>query len=175
MQVLNRDPYLQIADKTLGLVSIFDDLKYDRADADMLSPAMRSHAMQKLAPLGFRQVSGTVLRHTETGVRVLIPKFHALGASPFDITRYTPKGTADFYLLTPTQTACRFIDSYTKNEAVQRIKTLVAKHPVNLYRLMDYLERQPVHEEFLSAIGHLKYVQRIAVESEPLNRRRALG
>lgn len=175
MLSLNTDPYLQIADEKQGLLSVFDDLKYDRADADMMSPAMRSYAMKKLTPLGFRQISGTVLLHQDSGVRVFIPKFHALGASPFDITRYTPKGAADIYLLTPTQVACRFIDSYPKDEAVHHIKTLIAKHPVNLFRLADYLDRQPVHQEFLNAIGHLRYVQRMAVESEPLNRRRALG
>ncbi len=175
IQVLNRDPYLQLADTRLGLISVFDDLKYDRADADMLSPAMRRHAIAKLGGVGFRQVSGTVLENAEAGVRTLIPKSHALGASPFDITRYTPKRSQDFYVLTPTQTACQFVDHYSTDDAVARIKALVAKHPINLFRLMDYLERKPTHDAFLRAIGHLKYVQRKAVESEPLRRRRALG
>ena len=175
MQVLNSDPYLQIADEKLRLLSVFDDLRYDRADADMMSPAMRTHAIGKLAPLGFRQVSGTVLEHAETGVRGIIPKFHALGASPFDIARYTPKASHDFYLMTPTQTACQFIDTYPRDEAVERIKTLITKHPINLFRLMDYLERKPTHQAFEDAIGHLKYAQREAVEADPLCRRRALG
>ena len=174
MAVLDRDPYLSLADTDLNLISVFDDLKFDRADADMMSPAMRMYAIKKLSLLGFKQTSGTVLVHP-ADVRVLIPKFHALGASPFDITRYTEKRSRDFYLLTPTQTACRFIDTYPKDEAVDRIKTLIAKHPINLYRLLDYLERKPAHEAFKDAIGHLKYVQRTAVTSEPLKRRRALG
>ncbi|MEM6638252.1 MAG: hypothetical protein AAF667_20480 [Pseudomonadota bacterium] len=172
---LDRDPYLSVADRRLRVLSVFDDLRYDRADADMMSPAMRQHAIGKLSPLGFRQTSGTVLENPEADVRFLIPKFHALGASPFDITRYTPKRDRDYYVLTPTQTACRFIDSYRTQEAVDRIKTLVAKHPINLYRLMDYLERKPAHQDFLGAIGHLKLVQREAIEAEPLRRRRALG
>ncbi|MEM1075309.1 MAG: hypothetical protein AAF665_16130 [Pseudomonadota bacterium] len=175
MEALNRDPYLQIADTKLGILSVFDDLKYDRADADMMSPAMRTHAMKKLGALGYKQTSGTVLLHRETQVRVIIPKFHALGASPFDITRYTSKAPQDFYLLTPTQTACQFVDTYATDDAVERIKTLMAKHPINLYRLMDYLEKTPRHAAFLGAIGHLKFVQREAVSSEPLCRRRALG
>ncbi len=174
MAVLDRDPYLSLADTDLNLISVFDDLKFDRADADMMSPAMRTYAIKKLSLLGFKQTSGTVLVHP-ADVRVLIPKFHALGASPFDITRYTEKRSQDFYLLTPTQIACRFIDTYPKDEAVDRIKTLIAKHPINLYRLLDYLERKPAHEAFKDAIGHLKYVQRTAVTSEPLKRRRALG
>ncbi|MEL7115006.1 MAG: hypothetical protein AAGP08_05330 [Pseudomonadota bacterium] len=175
MQILNADPYLSLADEALGLVSIFDDLKYDRADADLLSPAMRMHAIKKLKPLGFRQISGNVLEHSDANVQVLIPKSHALGASPFDITRYTPKRAQDYYLLTPTQTACQFIDTYGTDDAVKRIKTLIAKHPINIYRLMDYLEKKPTHQDFLGAIGHLKYVQREAITSEPLQRRRALG
>ncbi|MEO0653968.1 MAG: hypothetical protein AAFY77_03770 [Pseudomonadota bacterium] len=175
MQGLDSDPYLTVADMDQGIISVFDDLTYDRADADMMSPAMRRHAIGKLKPLGFRQVSGTVLAHGDLDLRVLIPKFHALGASPFDITRYTPKRVHDFYLLTPTQTACRFIDTQTTEAAVAAIKALVAKHPINLFRLMDYLEKTPEHRAFLEAVGHLKYVQRVAVEGEPLRRRRALG
>lgn len=168
-------PYMLVADDGLRLISIFDDLKYDRADADMMSPAMRRHAIDKLGKLGFRQTSGNVLENREADVRCLIPKFHALGASPFDIIRYAERRDQDFYLLTPTQTACQFIDTYAKDDAVARIKRLMETQPINLYRLMDYLEHKPSHQDFLQAIGHLKYVQRVAVESEPLCRRRALG
>ncbi|MEM9207379.1 MAG: hypothetical protein AAGA88_13715 [Pseudomonadota bacterium] len=168
-------PYFQIADYSLRLFSVFDDLKYDRADADMLSPAMRNHAMEKLKAHGFKQKSGNVLQHTERDIRCFMPKSHALGASPFDITRYTPRRPQDFYVLTPTQTACQYIDNYPHEDAVSRIRTLVTKQPINLYRLMDYLEHKPAHQDFMAAIGHLKYVQRQAVESEPLCRRRALG
>ncbi|MEM8878805.1 MAG: hypothetical protein AAGD23_13180 [Pseudomonadota bacterium] len=168
-------PYMQVADTALNLISVFDDLRYDRSDADMLSPAMRRHAISKLGALGFRQVSGTVLEQREADVRCLMPKFHALGASPFDITRYTPKREQDFYLLTPTQTACQFIDHYALEDALTRVRTLITRQPINIYRLMDYLEDKPSHQNFLKAIGHLKYVQREAVESEPLRRRRALG
>jgi hypothetical protein len=174
LAALNADPYLQLADEALGLISVFDDLKYDRSDADMLSPPMRRHAIAKLGALGFRQVSGNVLADDGSGARVVMPKSHALGASPFDITRYTPKGPSDYYLLTPTQTACQFVDSYPLEDAVTRIKALIAKHPVNLVRMEDYLEKSDSHRAFLGAIGHLKFVQREAVTSEPLQRRRAL-
>ncbi len=175
MQGLDADPYMLFADRRLKLVSVFDDLKYDRSDADMLSPAMRTHAIRKLQVLGFRQISGTVLEHAESDMRVLVPKFHALGASPFHITRHTPKRAQDFWLLTPTQVACQFVDNYPLETAVERIKTLIARQPINIYRMFDFLERSPRHEAFKPAIGHLKYVQRRAVESEPLRRRRALG
>ena len=167
--------YMTLADARLRLFSIFDDLQYDRADADMLSPAMRNHAIGKLKKIGFRQVSGTVLEDPSADRRCLMPKSHALGASPFDITRYTPRRAQDFYILTPTQTACQFIDHYDHEEAVERIVHLMRIQPINLIRLMDYLEHTPSHREFLGAIKFLKKTQQEAVTSEPLRRRRALG
>ena len=174
-EVLNFGPYMFIADETLRLISVFDDLKYDRADLDMMSPAMRGHVIKQLNPIRFKQVSGNVLLHAETNVRCLIPKFHALGSSPFDITRYIHRGKNDFYVLTPTQTACQYIDHYSLEEAVERVKALIMRQPINLYKMLDYLERKPKHQEFSRAIGHLRLMQREAVESEPLKTRRALG
>lgn len=171
---LKLGPYLHIADTDLKLLSVFDDLKYDRSDADMLSPAMRRHVVQRLEKLGYRQTSGTVVKHGQSGICGLMPKFHALGASPFDITRYAPKQEQDFYILTPTQTACQFIDNYPLDEAVERVKALIEKQPINLLRLQDFLEHKPAHQDFLTAVGHLKYVQRVAVQSDPLRSMRAL-
>ena len=174
-ELLNFGPYMCIADEKLRLISVFDDLKYDRSDLDMMSPAMRGHVIKQLKLIGLKQISGNVLLHADTDIRCLIPKFHALGASPFDITRYTPRGENDFYILTPTQTACQFVDHYSLEEAVDRIKALITLQPINLYKILDYLEHKPKHEEFARAIGHLRLIQREAVASEPLKTRRALG
>jgi hypothetical protein len=174
VQTLDRDPYLAVADGALRLISVFDDLKYDRSDLDMVSAAMRRHALKKLTPLGFKQVSGLVIENKAENIRMLSPKFQALGASPFDATRYTTRRAQDYFILTPTQTAARIIDTYPLDEAVVRIKALIVKHPINLLRLLDYLERKPAHQAFKGAIGHLKLVQREAVEREPLKSRRAL-
>ncbi|MEM9240723.1 MAG: hypothetical protein AAGB07_12175 [Pseudomonadota bacterium] len=175
MRAFSAEPYFQIVDEKLGLLSVFDDLKYDRADVDMISPAMRKHVVGKLGPLGFRQTSGTVLEHPQSDMRVHIPKFHALGASPFDIARYTQKRPQDYCLLTPTQVACQYVDHYGLDEAVQRIEALIAKHPINLLKLADYLEGKPKHRAFREVLGHIKLKQRIAVEAEPLCLRRSLG
>lgn len=175
MLVLNQDPYLKIVDMELGLISVFDELRYDRADADFLSPAMRTHAVRKMAPLGFVQSSGTVIENRADDVRVIMPKFHTQGTSPFDAVRYTPKRPQDFYLLTPTQTACQLIDAFETEEAVERIKALIATQPLNILRILDFLEDKPAHKRFEGAVGHLKYVQREAIQSEPLKRRRGLG
>ncbi|MEO0371926.1 MAG: hypothetical protein AAF231_10750 [Pseudomonadota bacterium] len=172
---VNFGHYMTLADERLRLFSVFDDLYYDRADADMLSPAMRNHAIERLGKIGFRQISGNVLEDKAADRRCLLPKSHALGASPFDITRYTPRRDQDFYLLTPTQTACQFIDHYDHEDAVERIVDLIRVQPINLFRLMDYLEHTESHREFLKAIKFLQKTQKEAVKSEPLKRRRALG
>ena len=172
---VNFGHYMTLADERLQLFSIFDDLYYDRADADMLSPAMRKHAIEKLKRIGIRQTSGNVLEDKVGDRRCLMPKSHALGASPFDITRYTPRRVQDYYILTPTQTACQYIDHYPHEEAVERIVHLMRIQPINLIRLMDYLEHTPTHREFLKAVKFLKKTQQEAVKSEPLKRRRALG
>ncbi|MEL7042349.1 MAG: hypothetical protein AAGL90_12545 [Pseudomonadota bacterium] len=167
--------FLCIADADLGLISVFDDTKYDRADADVLSIGMRRHAIKHLEKIGFKQIRGNVLVHEELGARCIIPKFHALGASPFDVVRYTPKRKQDYYLLTPTQAACQMVDQYPTEEAVERIKTLIARQPINILRMMDFLDHSPTHRAFLPAIGHLKYVQRKAIETAPLRQMRPLG
>lgn len=172
---MNFGPYMCVADGWLRIISVFDDLRFDRADLDMISPAMRSHVIARLTPLGFIQTSGNVLRHEATGVRCLIPKFSGLGASPFDITRYTPRSEMDFYILTPTQTACQYVDNYPFATAVERVKILTSRQPVNLYKILDYLEHKPSHQQFSDAIAYLSSTQSEAVDSEPLKTRHALG
>lgn len=174
LRLLDSDPYCRVADPQRRLISVFDDLRYDRADMDMMAAPMRRYLVTCFAPLGFRQSSGSVLENRALDIRLVIPKFRALGASPFDATRDTPRRAQDYYLLTPTQAACQMVLHYPVDEAVDRITGLVMEQPVNLLRMSDYLEQMPEHQGFLRAIGYLKYVQRKAVESEALRHRRAL-
>ena len=170
-------PHMCLADEKLRLISIFDDLSYDRSDLDILSPSMRNHAVSKLIPLGFNQISGTILEHPASGDRCLIPKFHALGSSPFHITLYTPKNENDFYILTPTQTACQIIDRYSHKIAFEKIEALIKKQPINVRKISDHLERKKnsTHRLFFPAMGKLLTIQREAVKTEPLSGKRALG
>lgn len=174
IQAINADPYLCIADKELQLISIFDDLKYDRADLDMVAGPMRRRALEKLKPLGFVQISGSVFENKADDVRCILPKFRALGASPFHATRDTSRRPQDYFILTPTQAACQIIDTHPLNKTVELLEALVIKHPVNLLRIFDYLEANAAHEAFREAIGHLTRIQREAASKEPLKTRRAL-
>lgn len=169
-----RGPYLYIPESSINVISVFDELYYDRADSDLVSPAMRKHLVLKLSQLDFKQTSGNIWEHKQDDVRCIIPKTHALGASPFDILRYTKKREQDFYILTPTQTACQFVVLYTIEKAVEKIGQLISRQPININRLYDYLESIPTHQDFLQAIPHLRYRQRTAVTTEPLSKMRAL-
>ncbi|WP_251374106.1 hypothetical protein [Ponticoccus alexandrii] len=172
--VLERDPYLCLADQGLRLVSVFDDLRYDRADMDMLNGPMRSRLVTALAALGIRQATGSRLDSPTTGLRLHMPKFRALGASPFDALRDTAREPKDYAVLTPTQAACAIIEAHATDDAVRLLERLVQTHPVNLLRIFDYLDRSPAHEAFRPAIGHLVPIQRAAIRSSPLKDRRAL-
>lgn len=174
IRCISADPYVCIADEALRLVSIFDDLKYDRADLDMVSGPMRRKILSKLQPLGFKQVSGSVIENTVEDIKFILPKFRALGASPFDATRDTNRREQDYFILTPTQAGCEIINAYPIGTAVERLEVLVVKHPVNLLRIFDYLEGNSVHQAFKEAIGHLTLIQRKAIAEEPLKTRRAL-
>jgi len=171
---LNQDPYLCVVDPQLRVLSVFDDLTYDRSDLDMLSAGMRNRVIAALQDIGCRQASGKVMHHQATDVRFLFTDFHALGASPFDISRYIRRRPQDYLVMTPTQVACQIIDHRPFEEALDRIKALISEQPINIYRLLDYLEHKPAHLTFSQAIGHLDRVQREAVSSEPLLNRRAL-
>lgn len=171
---LDADPYLMVADPDLRLISVFDDLRYDRADPDMMSAPMLRRALSRLEPMGFVQRSGLVIESRAEDTRIHIPKFRALGASPFDALRDTPLRPQDYALLTPTQAAARIISEQPLQRALPRLEALVAKHPVNLLRLHDYLEACPRHEAIEPVIGHLVLIQREAVRNEPLKTRRAL-
>ena len=174
VRVINSDPYLCIADEELQLISVFDDLKYDRADLDIVSGPMRLRALEKLQPLGFTQTSGSVFENKAADIRCILPKFRALGASPFDATRDVHRREQDYFILTPTQAACLIVNSQPLGKAVELLEALVIKHPVNLLRLFDYLEPNPVHQSFRPAVGHLTRLQREAVSKESLKTRRAL-
>ncbi|WP_108861492.1 hypothetical protein [Ruegeria sp. Alg231-54] len=172
--VLNADPYLMVADAGLRLISVFDDLHYDRADLDMLSAPMRRRALKKLAPFEYFQRSGSVIENCAADIRIHMPKFRALGASPFDALRETSMRPQDYALLTPTQAAAQMIAAYEVDTAKERLAALVLKHPANLLRLFDFLEPTPSKAAVREMLGELLFLQRAAVAKEPLKSRRAL-
>ena len=171
---LLRSNYLYTLEQPDNIISIFDDLRYDRSDVDIISPGMRLHLLESLRPFGFKQSSGNVISHTDLDIQCIIPKFHALGSSPFDITRYCQKRSQDFYVLTPTQTACQLVDSNDLDEAVSKILQMMKQQPINVYKLLDYLEHTETHQNFYKAVAYLRDQQKSLIQKEPLCFRRSL-
>lgn len=164
----NYGPYLHIISDTIKAISIFDALHYDRADVDIISPVMRLHLIKKLKDLGFKQTQGRVIENKTLDIKCVIPKFHALGSSPFHITDYTSIRPQDYYVLTPTQTACFIINNFPLETAMEKLKQLIAVQPINIKRISDYIENSGVNLDALSLIGHLKYYQAQALETPEL-------
>ena len=171
----NLGMYISTDNIDLKLISVFDDISYDRADLDVLTSSMRSYAINELKNSGFRQISGTVLENKKVDIRCIIPKFHALGTSPFDALRYSQKREQDFFLVTPTQTACQIIDKCPPANVLERIHSLIHSQPVNLLRIWDFLENKPRHINFKSEIGTLIDLQNRVTKKPPLSRLKPLG
>lgn len=170
---LTSDPYLYVPE-SMEIISVFDDTQYDRSDFDNLSPAMRHYVKKKLLSLGFTQISGRVFENNIEHMQCEIPKSSVQGASPFHATHYSDKREGDFFILTPTQTACFVVDHFPLDQAVEKIVQLVARQPINIFKLKDYLEGSQAHKAFAEALPFINYKQRLAVESAPLNTMRSI-
>lgn len=172
--VNQRDPYLLVHNQPDLLISVFDDLRYDRADVDMLSPGMRKYLSGKLAAIGFRQISGNRFVYPEDDICCVIPKNHALGMSPYDATRYTTKRSKDYFVVTPTQTAARFIADMRDEKLVAQLSGLIRHQPINIERLVDFAKQETRYQHFLAVAPHIRFLQRTAVAASPLSSMRAL-
>ncbi|MBS9777320.1 MAG: hypothetical protein KGV50_01025 [Gammaproteobacteria bacterium] len=171
---LHSDKYLYWHAPPLRVISIFDEIKYDRSDLDIVSLGMRRHAIKKLHKFGFTQKSGHVLLQPETGIQCVIPKFVALGASPFSATRYHQRNEYDYWVFTPVQATCFIIENMPFDEAIVRIEDLLRKQPINLYKVIDFLERKSTHQPYHQALKELYELQKELVEKEPLKLMKAL-
>ena len=57
------DQYITNINIDLKILSIFDDIRYDRADLDVITGPMREHAIRKLRNFGFIQINGSILEN----------------------------------------------------------------------------------------------------------------
>ena len=169
------DQYITNINIDLKILSIFDDIRYDRADLDVITGPMREHAIRKLRNFGFIQINGSILENAHRNLRIIIPKSHTLGASPFDATRYTKKRDQDLYMLTPTQAACQIIDQCYPCDAVDRIKNLIACQPINILRILDFLERKPAHAIYRENVRMFRDFQKEVITNGSPKHQRPLG
>jgi|GEM_PF-1810625 len=168
------DIYIRTHTLPVNMISVFDDVRFDRSDIDNLSPGMYRYISKCLKELGFKQDSGRTFSHNEFDIRCEIPKSRVQGSSPFHVLDYTPKREQDFYILTPTQVAGVMISRLPHADAVPLLVDLVEHHPINLFKLKDHLDSSQNHQDFLNVVAHLKYKQREAASKQPLIRVKTL-
>ena len=106
------------------IISVFDDVRYDRSDIDLLTTSMRKHIINLLKSLDCSLKRGNQLI-APNGTSLWMPKPSVLGASCFDITRYTPREIRDIYILTPTQTAAYWFEHSDLDVAVEGIEAML--------------------------------------------------
>lgn len=171
---IEKDKYLHWHSE-INAISVFDDVKYDRADVDMLTPAMRKYIANYLVHRGCQLKSGTAIIHKDLDLTFILPKPSVLGASPFDITHHFPRNESDIYILTPTQSAAYLFDHIELDSAVESISKMIKKQPVNLLKLEDAIGTQVKRQAYLQAMGYLTYCQRQALEQPNMKFKRSLG
>lgn len=171
---IEKDKYLHWHNE-IHAVSVFDDVHYDRADVDMLTPAMRKYVTTCLTDFGCKLKSGTNIIHKNLGITFILPKPSVLGASPFDITKHFPRNEGDIYIFTPTQAAAYLFDHIELETAVKCMSEMIKEQPINLLKLEDTIGKQSKRESYLQAMGHLTYCQRHVVEQPGMRFKRSLG
>jgi hypothetical protein len=160
----------------IGVISVYDDNLYDRSDSDLLSPGMRRHIAQFLKQFGGHQKRGTCIAAPDAlGHFWLSKPSFALGASPYDATRYLPREQDDIYILTPTQASAYLLDHLPLPAAVTAIESLGAQQPMNIGKLEDYMPEHFDKPVYRGALNYL-HTQQKAVSVQPrMKFKRTLG
>lgn len=161
--------------ESLGVISVFDDIQYDRSDIDILGPGMRRYVSQFLTTLDCKARSGRCIVHRDSGVKFWLPRPSVLAASPFDITRYQPRDAGDIYILTPTQTAAYFFQQIDFDWAIIAIGEMIKSQPVNLLKLEDTLQHQRERSYYAPVLRHLLNCQKLWVKHNKMKFKRSLG
>ena len=161
--------------ESIRVISVFDDVRYDRSDIDILGPGMRRHVSKFLIQLGCKARSGGRIVEPDSGLNFVLPKPSILAASPFDITRYHQRGADDIYILTPTQTAAYYFQAMDFDLAIMAIAGLIQTQPVNLLKLLDTLEHHRERKCYEPVLHYLLACQKHAVKQGGMKFKRSLG
>ncbi len=173
IMAIERDPYLYWHQQ-LRIISVFDDVRYDRSDLDLLSPAMRQHIVKQLKQLGCKQARGQQLISPNGNV-LWMPKPSVLGSSTFDIGKYTKRAEHDIYILTPTQAAAYWLDNGELEPAVEAIANMIKQQPCNLRKIEDHIGSNPKRKAYIQAMPYLRKVLRESQEQPEMKFKRSLG
>ncbi|MGK0499408.1 MAG: hypothetical protein ACJAYG_001045 [Oceanicoccus sp.] len=174
IEAISKDDYLLWHD-SIRVISVFDDVKYDRSDIDLLVPAMRKYVSQFLNNLGYKAKSGKCIVHRDSDIKCWLPKPSVLAASPFDITRYQARDLNDIYILTPTQTAAYYFQQLDFDLAIMAIGKMIKTQPVNILKLLDTLNSPQERRYYGPVLRYLLDCQQQVVSKPGVKFKRSLG
>lgn len=176
IQDLKDDKNFHIVELPLNILSVFDHTNYDRSDLDLLSGPQRQYVEKKLKKFGYKFKSGRVLASQESPIVFRIPKQSIISANPFDIIRYEKRDQSDYFVLTPTQSACLMINNIlNKDQLVTGLKDLISKQPINLKKIYDNIRFEKSKELYLSIHSELTQYQAEVIKSDALKYKQHLG
>jgi hypothetical protein len=156
IEKLKDDKYLFFLETPHNLVCVFDHIRYDRSDADLLSQAQRKYLLNKLVEYGYYHKTGRVLISESHKTKFIFPKQNILGASISDFIKHEKREDQDLFVLTPTQMAIYIINTI-KNDTLEILKNLISKHPINLKKIYDHSHNES-SKDFINQ--HFKELER---------------
>ena len=161
-------------DTPIKIVSIFDHIRFDRSDVELLSKEQREYIFHKARGDGFVWKSGRILKNKESRVEIVFPKQNILGANPIDILRYEKTSGDRVFVLTPTQAACYFL-TLGEESFVQNTKRLLERMPINIKKVIDSLGRTTEASIFSKHLSQIQAWQDETLAKEEFIKKSHIG
>lgn len=125
--------------QSLPYLAVFDDIRFENYDCDLIGSEARRLIHHALQLLGFQRRSGHLYAHP-SGVLARIPKPSiTLGTNPVDAVHRVSSADS-VILVTPTQLLLLALDrpDFSVEEAVDELQSLLRLCPANLPKVVQW-------------------------------------
>jgi hypothetical protein len=149
LMIFQKDTFVRVS-TLYNIISIFDSVKYDRSDQELLSASQRNHIGKILEENDHKRLTGNSYQNINTKkvLRFTTPKM--LGVSPLNELQYN-FNKEDIFIVTPGTYFLFLVmkfDELQKENILKEIMQLISIHPVNLDQLLN-VSRHEVFYPFL--------------------------
>lgn len=174
--LFQHDKYVR-ASALYNMITIFDSLRYERNDYDVLSAPQRNYVGAVLEKNGHRHVTGNSFKNLKTGqtLRFIITK--TLGVSPLNELNYQ-YNDQDIFIVTPGTYFLFLVEKLSTDDKQDSVRAelmdLVSHHPVNLEQLLDLSTHDHFYATLKEVFKECKAKQDDAIENY-LKGKRPLG
>jgi len=149
LEIFKKDRFVRVS-PLYNIITIFDSVKYDRSDQELLSASQRNHIGNVLEENGHKRLTGNSYQNitTKQVMRFTTPK--TLGVSPLNELQYN-FNQEDIFIVTPGTYFLFLVMKFNelqKENILQEIMQLISTHPVNLDQLLS-VSRHDVFYPFL--------------------------